>query len=121
MHERLGQLPEQELALQTQKEKEILKKAQVESKKLLDEAREQREIMLLQSTEETKKQVAKMIADARDQIKFESDETSKKLELQVSKLAIEFLEKSLKGLFSDKEQEVVMKNAIEKMKGGKNR
>lgn len=105
----------------TQKEEQILKKTQIESKKLLDEAREQREAMMLQSTEETKKQVEKMISDARNQIKQESDEASKNLELQVSKLAIEFLEKSLKGLFSDKEQELVMKNAMEKMKGGKNK
>lgn len=105
----------------TKKEAEILRKAQTEAKKLLDESREQREIMLLQSTEETKKQVAKMIADARDQIKFETDEASKKLEIQVSKLAVEYLEKSLKGLFSDKEQEAVMKNAMNKMKGEKSK
>ncbi len=105
----------------TKKEEQILKKAQIEAKKHLDEAHEQREAMQAQSVEETKQQVAKMIADARDQMKYESDQTSKKLELQVSNLAIEFLEKSLKGLFGDKEQETVMKNAMDRMKGGKNK
>ncbi|HUQ84969.1 MAG TPA: F0F1 ATP synthase subunit B [Candidatus Limnocylindrales bacterium] len=105
----------------TKKEEEILKKAQHESKKILDEARSQSEIMLAESAAETKKQVAKMIKDARDQITSESEEASKKLELQVSKLAIEFLEKSLKGLFTDREQEIVMKNAVNKMKGEKNK
>ncbi|HVF69376.1 MAG TPA: F0F1 ATP synthase subunit B [Xanthomonadales bacterium] len=107
------------LAETVQREEEILKKAQSEAKKLLDEARTQRETMLIQSEAETKKQVAKMISDARDQIQFEATGASKKLEIQVSKLAIEFLEKSLKGLFGDKEQEIVMRSALKKIKNNK--
>lgn len=98
------------------KEEEILKKAQSEAKKMLDEARDAREKMLKDAEEDTKKQVAKLLTEARDLINEETTQASKKLEVQVSKLAIEFLNKSTKGLFGEKEQEIIMKNALKKLK-----
>jgi F-type H+-transporting ATPase subunit b len=107
---------ERKLAESIQKEEEILKKAQSEAKKMLDEARNAREKMLKDAEEDTKKQVAKLLMEARALISEETTQASKKLEGQVSKLAIDFLNKSTKGLFGEKEQEIIMKNALKKMK-----
>lgn len=99
-----------------QKEGEVLRKAQTEAKKLLDEARAERDSTLRQAEEDTKKKIEIMLNDARKQINFEADLTSKKLESNVTKLAIELLQKSLTGLFGEKEQEIIMKNALKKIK-----
>lgn len=99
-----------------QKEERLIKNAQTESKKIIDEARAQRDEVFKKTEEETKRKVELMLTEARNQIREETSLAEKRLESNVSRLAIEFLEKSLTGLFSDKEQEVVMKNAIKKLK-----
>lgn len=107
---------EKRLAESVQKEEEILRKAQIEAKKLMDEALSQKELMLKEAEDETKEKVASMIADATSQIREETKVASQNLEKQVSKLAIEFLEHSIKGLFGEKEQKEIMKSALSKIK-----
>lgn len=114
-----AQEAEELLAETVQKEKEILLKAQSEAKKLIDEAMSDREAMLKQTEDEAKKQIADMLSEAREQIKQEASAASKKLEAQVSRLAVEFLEKSIKGLFGEKEQEVIMDKALKNIKSKK--
>lgn len=107
---------EKRLLEATEKEEKILKKAQTDAKKMMttviEESENQRALMLA----ETKKQVEEMIKDARDQIENDTAIAAKKLESQVSKIAIEFLEKSTNNLFDDNEQEIIMKKAIKKIK-----
>jgi len=98
-----------------QKEEKILKTAQEKAKQLIDEAKTQSDAILKQSELETKKKVDEMLKEARTQISYETGLAEKRLEANISKLAIEFLEKSIKGLFGEKEQEVVMKNALKKL------
>jgi F-type H+-transporting ATPase subunit b len=100
----------------SEKEEQILKKAQSDAKKLIEESISVAEDHRAQKELETKKQVAEMINTAREQIKEETNIASKKLEEQVGRLAVEFLEKSTKGIFNDKEQQEVIKEAIKKMK-----
>jgi F-type H+-transporting ATPase subunit b len=99
-----------------QKEERILKDAQEKAKKLIDEAKLQTEDMLKKSEEKTKKKVDDMLAEAREQINYETGIAQKKLETNISRIAVAFLEKSLKGFFGEKEQEVLMKEAINKIK-----
>lgn len=99
-----------------QKEEKILNQAQEKAKKLIEEAKAQSDIMLKQSIEETRKKVDTMLLEAREQIKYETGIAQKRLEVNISKLAVSFLEKSLQGLFGNKEQEVIMKNALKKLK-----
>lgn len=98
-----------------QKEEKILKEAQEKARKLLEEAKLQTEDMLKKSEEQTKKKVDEMLKDAREQIAYETGIAEKRLETNISKIAVSFLEKSLKGFFGQKEQEIIMKDAIKKL------
>jgi F-type H+-transporting ATPase subunit b len=101
------------------REQEILKKAQAEAKQLLSDAREQKEALLKASEEATKKQAEKMLKEAREQIAFETREAEKRLTAHVSELAMHFLQKSIEELFSENEQEVIMRTALKNMKSTK--
>ena len=107
---------EKRLLEATESEEKILKKAQSDAKKMVDTALAEAENQRVIAETETKKQVAEMIKDARDQIKNESETASKNLESQVAKLAIAFLEKSTKDLFDESEQANIMKSALKKIK-----
>ncbi len=98
------------------KEEKVLKEAQEKAKKLIDEAKAQSTEILRLSEEETKKKVDTMLSEARNQIKYETGIAEKRLESNITKLAVSLLEKSLTGLFGEKEQTVIMKNAIKKIK-----
>lgn len=104
----------------TTREQEILKKANNEAKKLLAETRSQQDVLLRQAEESTKKVAEKMLKEAREQIAFELLQAEKRLSTHVSELAMHFLQKSIEELFSENEQEVIMRTALKNMKGKKN-
>ncbi len=93
-----------------------MRDAQEKAKKLIDEAKTQSDEMLKKSEEDTRKKVDQMLLEARDQIKYETGIAEKRLEVNIGKLAVAFLEKSISGLFGQKEQEVIMKQALKKLK-----
>jgi F-type H+-transporting ATPase subunit b len=99
-----------------QKEEKILKEAQEKARQLIVDAKSETEEMLKNSEIETKKKVDEMLKEARAQIIYETGIAEKRLESNISKLAVAFLEKSLKGFFGQKEQEILMKDAIKKLK-----
>lgn len=98
-----------------EKEEKILQKAQIKARELIDESKLQSEALYKKAEEETNKKIEKMLKDAREQITYETGLAEKRLETNISKLAVAFLENSLKGLFGEKEQEQVMKEAIKKL------
>lgn len=105
------------LLLQTEeKEKKILKQAQQQVKELIDQAKKQHQEMVQQTQLDAQKQTDALIKEGREQIISEAKETEKRLSIHVTKLAVEMLEKSLKNMFSEKEQQQVVKQAIAKMK-----
>lgn len=97
------------------KEEKILKEAQEKARQLLVDAKEQSSIMLKHSEEETKNKIEILLKEAREQIKYETGLAEKRIEANVGKLAVTFLEKSIKGLFGSHEQEVIMKTAMKKL------
>lgn len=99
-----------------EKEKEILKKAHAEAKQLLDETKVQRAQMLLENEALTKKQAEAILKEARSQIAFETAEAERRLSTHISQLAVTFLQKSISELFSEDDQELIMKNALKKIK-----
>lgn len=99
-----------------EREKEILRKAQTESKKLLEDARKQHADMLQRAQEDAKNQADVILKEAREQIAFEAKETEKRLSGHISQLAVSFLQKSLENAFSEKEQEIIMAQAMKKLK-----
>ena len=106
---------EEALEKALEKEKEILKKAQKQAQEILAEAKKQSESVSSTTQEEAKKQANRILEDAKKEIQRESQETQKKLEAYTTKLAITILEKSLKDLLDEKDQEKVIEKALKKI------
>ena len=108
------------LAKTEEKEKEVLKKARDEAKALIEAAKVQQAEMLAKAAETTKAQADAMLQEARANIAYEVKETEKRLAEHVSALAIAFLQKSITGIFTEKEQDAIMRNALTHLKKEKN-
>ena len=97
-------------------ERNILRTAQLQAKKLIEDARLESAELTLQMNETAKKQTEKILKDAKDQIARESVETEKRLAVNTSKLAVSFLQKALAEFFSGKEQQEVVSNVLRKIR-----
>lgn len=97
-------------------EKNILRQAQLQSRKIIEDAKLESVEIAKQVNEEAKKQTEKLLSDTRGQITRESIEVEKRLALNTSKLAVTFLEKALNEFFSSKEQEEIMLQALKRIK-----
>jgi len=97
-------------------EKNILRIAQLQAKKVIEDTKQESIELTNQMSEETKKQIEKMLKDAREQISRESLVAEKRLAVQTSKLAVSFLEKALSEFFSAKEQKEVVSSVLRKIK-----
>lgn len=97
-------------------ERELLRKAHSEVKAMLDEAKKQRSEMLASTEAQTRETAEKMLQEARAQISAETKEAEQRLSAHVSKLAVTYLEKSLAGVFTEKEQAQVFERAIKTIK-----
>ncbi len=100
----------------TDKEREILRKAQLEAKALLEEAKKHRDDVLKNAEMQTKEQTEKMLKEAKEQISLETKAAEKRLAGHISQLAIEILEKSSQELFTGKEQTLVVDRALSTLK-----
>ena len=98
-----------------EEEKEILKKAKATADEIIKDARERSEEIIKQSEETTKQQTDKMIKDAKSQIELETSEAQKELNKYVMKLSLELLQKTLSGVFTEKEQSEIVAKAIKVM------
>lgn len=99
-----------------EKEKIILKKAQDEAKKMIAEVKTQRDSLLKAAELDAKKQADAIIKEAREHIAYEAKETEKRLATHIAELSVGILQKSLAGVFSKKEQDVILKNALTHVK-----
>lgn len=97
-------------------EKDILRQAQLQSKKIIEDARQESTEITKEMNEAAKKQTEKLLNDTREQITRESMEVEKKLASRTSEMAVAFLEKALKEFFPPKEQKEVISQALKKMK-----
>jgi F-type H+-transporting ATPase subunit b len=97
-------------------ERNILRNAQLQSKKIIEDAKQESIQVAKQMNEESRKQTEKLLKDAKEQITRESIETEKKLAVSTSKLAVAFLQKALKDFFTAKEQEKITSEALRKIK-----
>jgi F-type H+-transporting ATPase subunit b len=100
-----------------EKEKELLRRAQVQSKTILADARKQAEEVIKEADEHAKKRAEKLLQDAREQIDQDIKMAQAKLATQVGTLAVEMLEKSLGGLVSEKTEEEIIQKAVKQFKG----
>lgn len=97
-------------------EKKILKIAQLQADKLIEETKIKMQEVTKESVEYAKKQADKIMQEAREQIIKESRDTEEKLTGYISTLSVQFLEKTMKDFFNDKEQQEVIAKAIKKLK-----
>jgi F-type H+-transporting ATPase subunit b len=97
-------------------EKNILRQAQLQSKKIIEDAKTDAIEVSRKINDETKKQTEKIMNDAREQITRESVEAEKRLAVNTSKLAVTFLKKALTEFFSSKEQGEIIASALKKIK-----
>ncbi len=98
------------------KEEQIVKKAQEEARKMIEEAKAERDDMLQKAEVSTKARVDAMLQEARQQIAFETGQAEKRIASHVSRLAVQFLEQTVQDLFGPQEQELIMKNAMKKLR-----
>lgn len=99
-----------------EEEKTILTKANTQGKKLIEDAKKESLEMIQKAQFEAKVQAEKLVNEARLQIGIEAKETEKRLASNISNLAIELIQKSALELFGKQEQEIVMKNVLNKFK-----
>lgn len=99
-----------------QKEKEVLKKAHEDAKKLIAEAKAEQAVIMQQAEEQAHKRVETMLTDAKEQINLQTVQVQKQLSAHVTHVAMQYLSEAVQGMFGPQEQELIMKNAIKKMK-----
>ncbi len=99
-----------------EKEKAVLRAAGESAKKIVDDTKKQKGQLLKEAEIMAKKKVDEMLKDAKLQITFETREAEKRLSLHISQLAIDFLEQSLTDVFSESEQDIIVKRAVGKLK-----
>lgn len=100
----------------TEKEKAILKKAHAEAKILLEDTQKQSQEILASAEKQARKQTEKILLEAREQIASETREAEKRLAEHASTLAIQFLQKAVAELLTEREQEIALKRALQKIK-----
>lgn len=98
------------------KETKLLQKANSEARKLIDDAKKESQDMLAAAELKTKEYTDQMISEAKAQITEDMKKAEKQLSANITTLAVHVLEKSIADLFSQDEQEVVIKRAIKKLK-----
>jgi len=100
----------------TEDEKTILRNAENQGKKLIDDAKKEASQMLRKAEDLTKTKTDRLLLEAREQIALEVSVAGNKLEKKISVLAIDFIQKSIPSLFSKNDQEIAMKNVLGKLK-----
>lgn len=102
-----------------EEERNILRSAQLQSKKIIEDAEKESVEIAKKLNEETKKRTEELLEQAKEQILRETSVAEKKLAVSTSKLAVEFLGKALANFFSSKEQKQILNNALKKIENKK--
>lgn len=93
-------------------EKKVLKLAQAQAKKMIDEAKDQALTLTRSNEEQIKKQTEQMIKEAKMQIAQEAMESETRIMQNVARISMQVLEKSLSGFMGDRSQQEVMEKAL---------
>jgi len=99
-----------------EEEKKILRKAQEQSKKIIDDASNQSILLANDIEQNSRKQAEKILQDAKIQIVQETKEAEKRLAQDVSRLSIDFLSTSLKEIFGEKEEKLIIEKTLKRLK-----
>ncbi|MEK9176637.1 MAG: F0F1 ATP synthase subunit B [Patescibacteria group bacterium] len=94
-----------------EKEKAILQAARENADKMIAEAKLEATESKNQIEAATKKEIEKMQVQARETIEQETKAAEERLTRNIGEIAISLLEKSLTGIFGEKEQKSILKQA----------
>ena len=99
-----------------EEEKKILTKAHEEGKSLIEDAKNQALDTARAVEENTKQTAEKILLDARAQIEQDAKRMETELSGKISVLAEKMLEKSLQGVFGEKEKKQIVNKAVKNIK-----
>lgn len=100
----------------TEKEKQILRTAQTESQKILADANKQATVTVSEAHESGRKQVEKLLFEAKEQIAKDREQTEKQLAVHVAEMAIDILKRALPNLIDETEQKKVLEKVAKELK-----
>ncbi len=103
-----------------EKEKQILQKAQLRADKIITDTKSRSAELRNSAEDSTKKEIERMLEQSRAQINEETRMAEEKLTKNIGQIAVGLLEKSLKGIFGQKEQQTIMRRADEVLRKSKN-
>ena len=106
---------EKRLTEAEEKEKQIVQKARITAEKMISDARLEADELKEDSLGKTKQEAEKILEQARLTILQETKEAEERLTRRVGGIAIALLEKSLTGIFGDKEQKIILKKATDQL------
>lgn len=115
--ESIQKAEQSERALENAKEqeKEVIRKAKITADEIIKEAHEQSDDIVKQAEVTAKERTDKMIQDAKTQIEMETIQAQEELNKYVLQLSMNILKKSLRNVFSDKEQNEIIEKAMKEM------
>lgn len=102
------------------KQKELLKDARDQAASFIKDAKERSEAMIAETEATMKKRGDALLRDAKIQIQEETKKAEQQLLAKVSTMAIQFLQQSLKDLYSEEDQEKLVLKAIRQIKKERN-
>ena len=102
---------EKKLTDALEKERQILHKAQEKAKKILADSKLESQELRDETILAAKKEAEKIITQAKETIEQEEKKAEERLTLKIGEIAISLLEKSLTGIFGEKEQKLILKKA----------
>lgn len=94
-----------------EKERRVLTSAQEKADKLVNDAKLEAAEIKTNAEESARTEAEKIIAQARETIAQEEQAAEERLTRKIGQIAIGLLEKSLVGIFGEKEQKVIIKKA----------
>lgn len=94
-----------------EKENQILQKARDTAEKMIADAKLEAEELKAEKLAQTKLEAEKMLELARLTIESETRDAEERLTQKIGGISIALLEKSLTGIFSEKEQSAILKKA----------
>lgn len=88
------------------KNQEIIKSAKLEREKLLKEAHEIKNSMIVEAREQAKGEASRMIENANKEIRAERDKAFSEIKKEIVDYSIQIAEKVLRKKFEDKQEQV---------------
>ena len=111
---------EKKLIQAGEKEKDILRIAREKAEKILTEAKKEAQELRSQSEVIAKKDAERILLQAKLTIEREEKAAEERLTRRIGKIAVTLLEKSLTGIFGEKEQKIILKKATAVLENQKN-